>query len=126
MKMQRLLTLAGVCAPVLFLATPSYSYITVPKEPIHNKIAQADCVVVGKITAVEPKPVFARLYNHIDAKMEFVVADVEVSEPFLGPKAAKKVRLAFLWFQVKSGEHKPAPSVGQEGCLYAVKHCTEY
>jgi hypothetical protein len=125
MKMQRLLSLAGGCASVLFLATPSYSYITVPKEPIPNKIAQADCVVVGKITAVEPKPVFARLYRHIDAKMEFVVADVEVSKPLSGPKAAKKVRLAFLQFQVKSGQHKPAPAVGQEGCFYAVKHCTE-
>jgi hypothetical protein len=26
---------------------------------------------------------------------------------------------------VKSGQHKPAPAVGQEGCFYAVKHCTE-
>jgi hypothetical protein len=125
MKMQWPLSLAGVCATVLLLPTISYSYITVPKEPIPNKVAQADCVVVGKITAIEPKPVFARLYRHIDAKMEFVVADVEVSEPLLGPKAAKKVRLAFLQFQVKSGEHKPAPAVGQEGCFYAVKHCTE-
>src|SRR5262249_15560532 len=88
MKMQWLLSIAGVCATVLFLATTSYSYITVPKEPIPNKIAQADCVVVGKITAVGAKPVFARLYDHINAKMEFVVADVEVSEPLLGPKAA--------------------------------------
>jgi hypothetical protein len=125
MKMQRLLSLAGVCTLVLFLATPTYSYIAVPKEPIANKIAQADCVVVGKITAIDPKPVFARLYRHIDAKMGFVVADVEVSKHLLGPKAAKKVRLAFLQFQVKSGEHKPAPAVGQEGCFYAVKHCTE-
>src|ERR1051326_2693907 len=76
-----LVSVAGVCATALFLATPSYSYITVPKEPIPNKIAQADCVVVGKIKAVEPKPVFARLYHHIAAKMQFVVADVEVSEP---------------------------------------------
>lgn len=125
MKMQWSLLIAGGCAPVLFLATTSYGYITVPKEPIPNKVAQADCVVVGKITAVEPKPVFARLYRHIDAKMEFVAADVEVSEPLLGPKAAKKVRLAFLGIQVKSGEHKPAPAVGQEGCFYAVRHCTE-
>lgn len=124
MKMQPL-SLAGVCATVLFLTTTSYGYITVPKEPIPNKIAQADCVVVGKITAVEPKPVLARLYAHIDAKMEFVVADVEVSELLLGPKGAKKVRVAFVAFQVKSGEHKPAPAVGQEGCFYAVKHCTE-
>src|SRR2546423_15545142 len=104
MKTQWHLSLAGVGASVLFLATTSYGYITVPKEPIPNKVAQADCVVVGKITAVEPKPVFARLYQHIDAKMEFVVADVEVSEPLLGPKAAKKVRVAFVGVQVKSGQ----------------------
>ncbi len=125
MKMKRPISLAGVCAAVLFVATATHGYITVPKEPIPNKIAQADCVVVGKITAVAPKPVLARLYGHIDAKVEFVMADVEVSEPLFGPKAAKKVRVAFLGIQVKSGEHKPKPAVGQEGCFYAVKHCTE-
>ena len=60
-------------------------------------------MVVGKITAVEPKPVLARLYGHIDAKMEFVVADVEVSEPLLGPKAAKIGRhLRYRWSDVEA------------------------
>ena len=98
---------------------PCHAYITVPKEPIPNKAALADCIVVGKIVKLHEKEVEARLYHHGDVRVAFVVVDVEVTEPLYGAKEVKQVAFAFIGFQVKAAAK---PAVGQEGIFFGVKN----
>jgi hypothetical protein len=116
---------AVACFLPLAWAAPAAGYIAVPLEPIPNRVALANCVVVGRITAVAADPVTARLYPFQSAKVDFTVAEVQVSETVCGARGTKRVRLGFIGFSLKSGQYKPAPAVGREGCFYAVKHWTK-
>jgi hypothetical protein len=101
----------------------SGAYITLPKEPIVNKVALSNCVVVGKITAIRVKPVQGRLYPY-QAKGKgtaFTIAEVEVKEAIFGIKQQKKILVGFI----EHRQYKPAPAVGLEGCFFAVKHWDE-
>jgi hypothetical protein len=102
----------------------SGAYITLPKEPILHKMALANCVVVGKITAIRKEPVNARLYLSQDAKAKgtkFTIAEVQITEAIAGVKEQKKILIGFIGHR----DYKPAPAVGLEGCFFAVKHWDE-
>jgi hypothetical protein len=116
----RVLSIALSLYTVVLLAGRSSAYITVPREPIPNKAALADCIVVGKITSIRPKPVEARLYHHGEGRIPFVVAEVQVTEMLHGAKDAKQVSIGFIEFQVKAAATKP--KVGQEGVFFGVKN----
>ena len=56
MTTTRSVGLALVVASTLCWASSSTAYIALPKESLAQKVAFADCVVLGKITAIQDKP----------------------------------------------------------------------
>jgi hypothetical protein len=102
----------------------SAAYISLPIEPTVNKMALANCVVVGKITAIRAEPVNARLYPLQDAKAKgtkFTIAEVEVTEAISVIKKQREILVGFIGHR----QYKPAPAVGLEGCFFTVKHWDE-
>src|SRR4051794_16791644 len=108
MRNRTLIALGGL----LFTCLGScLAYISVPHEPVVNKAALADCVMIGKITAIRTDTVKARLYRWQDAKEKktgFTIAEVEVMETILGNAKAKKVLIGFI----SQRRYQPAPRVG--------------
>ncbi len=95
------------------------AYISLPVEPIANHFALSDCVVVGKIVSIGDKPEKGVLYRWGKGVAEFAVVEVETSEILSGSKESKRVKLAFLSYQMPG--MKPAPQVGLEGLFFGVR-----
>ena len=107
-----------IIASMLFSTSFSTAYISMPKEPIAHKVAVADCVVLGKITAIQAKPMLGQVWRYNELpNAEFTVVEVEVQETFVGPKDAKRARFGLR----ETKAYKPAPAVGQIGCFCGVK-----
>jgi hypothetical protein len=99
----------------------SMALVAPPALPI--KVAQADTVVVGKVTKLEEKLVPAERFTGDTG--QYRIAVVKVSETLSG-KAGKEVKVAF--FPAPGGAVKrlpypmPALKADQEACLYLTKH----
>ena len=100
--------------------------------PIPDRIAAADMVVIGKITAIEDKTVMGKRYATDKDKTEFKVALIQIAEPLKGAKGLTHVRLGFVPPVVRpapAGNARPAifrfpqlnHAVGQEGCFFLAK-----
>src|SRR5262247_3045303 len=79
----------GLCvaASVLCWTSPARAYLSMPSEPIAHKVAAADCVVLGKITAIQAKPAMGQVYRYSPTpEMAFAIVEVEVKETLYGPK----------------------------------------
>lgn len=77
------------------LGATSWADVKAP-DPIPDRVAAADIVIVGKITAIEDKTVMARQQANAKEKTEFKVALVQVAEPLKGAKGLTIVRLGFI------------------------------
>jgi hypothetical protein len=119
---QRATGLAAAVWLIVVIAWPATAtaYISLPREPAPNKVAIADCVVVGKVTASQPEPVSAHPYRQQATRLEFMVVTMAVRETLFGPRQAQ-VRMGFICYKVRSGEYKSVATVGQEGCFFGVK-----
>lgn len=105
-----------VCA--LSGASTSTAYISMPKEPIAHKVAVADCVVLGKITAIQAKPEMGQVWRSSALpRWDFSVIEVDVLESFYGPKDVKKARFGIR----EPKAYKPDLAVGQTVCICGVK-----
>jgi hypothetical protein len=109
----------------LVLALPAAAGV-LPADalPLPNRVATADVVVVGKVTALQDK--FENVLPFSGAKQtkEYRVAVVTVSDALLGAKSAKTIRLGFM--PIPPGVAiSPPPfqaTVDQEGCFFLSKH----
>src|SRR6516165_1880563 len=84
--------LALLVASMLCWASSSTAYIALPKEPLAHKVAIAECVVLGKITAIQEKP--AQGKGEI-RRWDFTVVEVEVRESLYGAKEKKQLHFGF-------------------------------
>jgi hypothetical protein len=105
---------------ILSYVATADAYIVLYREPVINKTAIAESIVIARVVASQPDPVTARLYRHHESTSQFRVFTVEVRETLLGPKMPT-ARMAFIAWKVKSGEYKSVPAVGDEGIYFAVK-----
>jgi hypothetical protein len=108
--------LALAVAGVLCWASSSRAYIALPKESLAQKVAVADCVVLGKITAIQDKPAQGKGEMR---GWDFTIVEVEVKESLYGAKDKKQVRLGFPHIDKQAVDAKPGPkpdlTVGQIG-----------
>ena len=107
-------------AVLLGWAGAAKGYISLSMAPVPEKVAVADSVIVGKITAVRDKTATTRPFRHMDSVMEFQVVDVAVTEVLFGPKV-KEAALGFISVKLKGGQYKPAPAVGMEGIFFGAQ-----
>ena len=110
---------------LLVLTTTTVRAGVIPADalPIPNRVALADAIVAGKVTAIEEKAVTVPPFPGAKNVVEYRIAVVTVAESF-GTAAARTVRVAFV--QLKPGIMiRPQPfqaSVDLEGCFFLKKH----
>jgi hypothetical protein len=101
---------ALVVASILCSASSRAAYVALPKESLAQKIAFADCVVLGKITAIQDKPVQGKGEMR---GWDFTIVEVEIKQSLHGAKDQKQLRLGFPNIDKRGA--KPGLTVGQIG-----------
>jgi hypothetical protein len=101
--------LAGIsCLAVIAEAAPAKAMMIAP-APIAQRVALAQVVIVGKVTAFADKTVPALPSPGATEKVEYQVATVQVEDAFQGAKDAKEIKVGFL--------PPAAPPVGGPGVI---------
>lgn len=97
-------------AGLLFLSA-SVEARRIAPAPIPDRVARAEAVVVGKVTAIEAKPI------KTPDGAEYAVAVVKVDEALFGPKGLTHIKIGF---QPGTGGRFPNLNlkVGQEACFF--------
>src|SRR6266849_6996733 len=129
--------------PLLFLSTvlglaaaPTVrAVVPLVAPPVPKRVALADLVVVGKLTAIEDDLVDASPLLKIPGvskNVSYRVAVVTIDSVLLGGKKDEtKVRVGVFQPAKKAGEDRPARSpkvqfvVDQQGCFFLRKHPDE-
>jgi hypothetical protein len=99
---------------------------TIPADalPLPNRVANAEAIVAGKVTAFEAKAVLAAPFAGAKNQTEFKIAVVTISDALLAPKGATTIRLGFVPTPPGVAISPPPfqPALGQEGCFFLTKH----
>jgi len=90
----RLLAFSAACLTLLLASLPARALVVAP-APIPDRVALADVIVVGKITAIEDKGVMAARYPASADKVEFKVALIQADQLLKGAKV-NRIRLGFV------------------------------
>jgi hypothetical protein len=128
-----LLGLAGLA--VLVPAGPARALVPAP-APLPDRVALAECVVVGQVIALEEKTVPARPHPGAAEKSDYKVAVVKIADAFRGAKGLTHLRIGFVPPSLVppggggrpplSGRFRPPElSVGQEACFFLTPHFEE-
>jgi hypothetical protein len=123
---------AGLCFVPASLAQPAVAKrIAIRFVPLPERVATADAVVIGKVTAIEDKTVSAESAPGAKDKVEYQIAVVKIENGLLGTKGLTHVKIG----TVKPPEGRPiirpgggAPprlAVDEEGIFFLHKHPTE-
>jgi hypothetical protein len=115
-------------------------------QPVSERISTADCVVLGKVTAIEKKSVGARSFPGAIDKAEYKIAVVHIEKAFVGAKGLTEIRVGFIapaqpQIQPRGGKvgggirphirpigrpfFQPSLTKGQEGLFLLNKHFEE-
>jgi hypothetical protein len=140
MKRMLLAGTAGLsCLAVLAVVLPVGAVMIAP-APVPQRVATADVVVVGKVTAFGDKTVSAPVFPGAKEKGEYQVAVVRIDDALLGAKDQKEIRVGFRLPPPAVAPPPPAPGGGpvrigpirrwrepslvldQEVLLFLVKH----
>jgi hypothetical protein len=113
------------------------------KVPVHQRVGQAECIVVGKVTAIADKTVAALSYPGAQQKSEYKVATLKISKILTGVKGLTEIKVGYLapvkvvpqpgggpGGGIRPGIRppigrpfiQPSLSVGQEGLWFLAKH----
>src|SRR5438132_9092182 len=115
----------------LLMTGVAWAVVPVTKPPVAQRVALADCVVVGKVKALEAQLVEAAPLLKIRGvdKLPYQVAVAKVESVIIGPKELKEVRIAYVPPQSAKGAFRRFAqvelSVDQEGCFFVRKHPDE-
>jgi hypothetical protein len=91
----RLAALAGLGLLLTALPSPAKAVMIAP-APIYQRVAQADVVVVGKVTGIEEKTVEATQFPGNPAKVEYHVAVIKIEDHLLGAKALTHIKVGYI------------------------------
>jgi hypothetical protein len=115
--------LAGLGSVALALAAAAG---TIPADalPLPNRVASAEVVVAGKVTAFEPKTVLAVPFAGAKNQTEIKIAVVTISDALMAAKGATTIRLGFVPTRPGVAISPPPfqPVIAQEGCFFLTKH----
>jgi hypothetical protein len=126
MLSSRFIPNVGVAGLVFFAIALATRAGMIPADalPLPNRVATAEVVVVGKVTAFEDKTVMAAPFPGAKNKIEFTIAVITVGESLLAPKGTTAIRLGFVP-SPPGVRISPPPfeaTVGMEGCFFLTKH----
>lgn len=121
----------------VLLASPLAAKALVVRVPsLPEQVVQSDAIIVGKVQALEEKPVEAKLFVGAPQKVPFTVANVHIDEVLLGLKSVTHIRVGFIpqpaaadpstgtrpAIRPRGGLPNPTLKVNQEGCFFLQKH----
>jgi hypothetical protein len=122
--MRQLLPTGLLVLACLAATSPALGKRAAP-PPVPQRVAQAQAVVVGKVTAIEEKTVSALPFPGAAERIDYQVAVVKIDEGLLGVQGLTHVRVGFQP-QGVPGRYPPTDLVvGQEGCFFLTGHPTE-
>jgi hypothetical protein len=124
-----------VAATLMSLAVPVEAVVPLTIPPLPARVALADLIALGKVTAIEDDPVQAAPLIKIPGvhnKVSFRIAVVSIQSPILGAAKLERVRVAFnpppaRPATVLSGGRLAIVrlAAGDEGCFFLHKHPDE-
>jgi hypothetical protein len=142
--MRRLLVwnVFALAASVLCIQAAAARAMMIAPPPLANRVAVADCVVIGKVTSLEEKTVAARPFPGNNVRQPYRVAVITIKDRLVGAKGLTAVRVGFIQpQQLNNGPHQPVRpirpirpirrypqvdlKVGQEGCFLLTQHFEE-
>ena len=122
-----------LCASVMAALSSARAMMIAP-QPISQRVAAADCIVVGKVTGFGDKTVSATAAPGAKDKVEYQIAIIKVESTIAGAKGVKEIKVGFIaqpaagggpGGPIRPGFRRPmAPSfsLDQEGLLFLTKH----
>ena len=120
---------------IALLTGQSRGIVPLAEPPIPQRVALADLVVVGKVTALEPDLVDATPLLKIPrvGKIPYQIAVVSVQTPILGLKTPGELRVGYVVLPSATKESQVKYrrlarlklALGQEGCFFLTKHSEE-
>src|SRR5262249_20546900 len=121
------------CVMLLSSALPAFALVPRRDPSVGQRVALADCVVVGKVAAIEDQPVEALPPLNVPGakKVRYQVAVIEVREAWVGAQDVRRLRVAILAPDAeRSGPNfRRWPlvelTVGQEAYLFLATHPEE-
>jgi hypothetical protein len=131
MRRVTLCRLAWLGALTLLAAALPARALMAPPPPIAQRVAMADTVVLGKVTAIEEKTVQATPFPGAEEKAEYQIAVVKIDEALVGAKGLTSVKVGFLvpkprrpGAPISSADLRGTPklAVGQEALLFLYPH----
>jgi hypothetical protein len=131
--MQRVLPAAILACTAVLAASAHAVAIAIMAMPTPDRVATAEIVIVGKVTAIEDKTVMAPRFPGDANKAEYKIALVQITDALKAPKGLTTVRLGYVPTPVVVPGPGPirrpinrfpqfTPTVGQEVCLLLTKH----
>jgi hypothetical protein len=143
--MRRLLvwSLFALAASALCLPVAAARAMMIAPPPLPNRVALADCVVIGKVTSLEKKVVMVRPFPGNNNRQPYHVAVITIKDRLAGAKGLTAVRVGFYQppqvnngpiQQVKPNQPVFRPirrypqvdlKVGQEACFLLNQHFEE-
>lgn len=121
----RQLLLGGLVmlASLAFAAQPVRARIMAP-APVPERVAVAECVVAGKVTAIEEKTVSVPSRPGAPDRTEYAIAVVKIDEAFVGATGLTHLRIGFSP-QANTRFPQLNLKAGQEACFFLKKHPAE-
>src|SRR5262245_26019483 len=96
MKQAHLASLAGLSCLAVATIPASARAMMVAPAPLAQRVATADCVVIGKVTRIEDKTVTAARFPGDKEKGEYQVAVVQIEEAVVGARGLTHIRVGFI------------------------------
>lgn len=107
--------------------------LMIAPAPLPQRVATADCIVVGKVVGFGDKTVSASAFPGVKEKQEYQIAVIKIETAIRGVKGVKEIRVGFIPpMQGPAGGpgrpiiRRPIRSVSftlnQEACLFLTKH----
>jgi hypothetical protein len=107
--------------------------VVAPPPPVPVRVAKADCIVLGKIVAIEKSVVVAKAYAKAARKTHYRIAVLKVKEGLKGARGKQTLRLGFfappkpstggsVTIRPKGPRFGVSLTLGQEGLFYLTRH----
>jgi hypothetical protein len=117
------------------LAAPSSARaVAIAPAPLAQRVATADCIVVGKVVGFGENTISAAPYPGATNKVDYQIAILQVETTILGVKDVKEIRVGFVPPMAPPGgagggvrphirrSPQVAFTLNQEACLFLTKH----
>jgi hypothetical protein len=135
MKRARWMARTSLLCAALLTSASSASPMVIAPQPISQRTATADCIVVGKVTGFADKTVSAPRFPGDKDKGQYQIAIVKVETNLHGAKGVKEIKVGFIpppaapaggpGRPIRPGVRRPmTPSLAlnQEALMFLTKH----